>query len=354
MTINGRFLSQAITGVQRYAHEMLTALDGLLSAGAIERLPVTVLTPPGAIPVPDWVSLRVQPVGRSTGHMWEQMELPQHARGTLLFTPCGGAPILHRDHVITIHDAGPFTTPEAYQPGYRTYYKGLQRMLGRRARHVITVSDFSRRELIEHLKIPCSRITRTWLSGEHVLRYARKPDTLLKHGLSHSPYILAVGSSNPNKNLRRLAEAVEQITNRDVLLAIAGGSNAAIFGDAGIAATRVKQLGFVGDSELRTLYENAACFIFPSTYEGFGMPPLEALMLECPVVASRAASMPEVLGEAVTYCDPYSPADMAAQIDRVLAGDHPDRNAAREHASRYSWERCARETWDILLGAVRS
>jgi glycosyltransferase involved in cell wall biosynthesis len=115
----------------------------------------------------------------------------------------------------------------------------------------------------------------------------------------------------------------------------------------------VRELGFVQNSELRTLYENAACFVFPSIYEGFGLPALEALSLGCPIVAARSASLPEILGEAVVYCNPQSVDDIAAQISRVLQGQHPNRHTAIRHAAKFTWERCARETWKILLNALR-
>lgn len=354
ITINGRFLSQEITGVQRYAHEMLTALDVLLSTGAIEPLPVTVLTPPNATKLPHWSFLRVQAVGHLTGHLWEQMDLPVHAHGTLLFTPCGGAPVLHRDHVITIHDAGPFKTPDAYTSLYRNYYKILQRIMGQAALHIITVSKFARQELIQCLGIPEQKISHTWLSGEHILRQERDSSVLSRHSLSPRTYVFAVGSRNPNKNLRRLVDAAAHLQIPDIRMAIAGGSNAAIFGSGSVVVGPVQELGFVRDSELRTLYENAACFVYPSSYEGFGLPPLEALTLGCPVVASRAASLPEVLGDAVTYCDPCSPEHIAGQISRVLHGQHPSRDAALQHAAKFTWERCARETWGILLNTLRS
>src|SRR5579883_757362 len=196
ITINGRFLSQATTGVQRYALEMLTALDILLATGAVEPVPVTVLTPHNHTRLPLWSSLRIQTVGRFTGQLWEQVDLPIHARGTMLFTPCGGAPILHQEHVITIHDAGPFHTPEAYTAAYRIYYKNLQRILAKRVRHIITVSEFSRQELMRCLHVSESKISRTWLSGRHILRHTPDPTVLERNNLLPGRYILAVGSRN--------------------------------------------------------------------------------------------------------------------------------------------------------------
>ena len=352
--VNGRFLSQAITGVQRYAHEVLTALDKLLLESKIESAPVTVLAPPDARTLPAWSFLRIRQVGRFTGQLWEQLDLPIHARGSLLFTPCGGAPVVHKRHVITIHDAGPFSTPRAYTAAYRNYYKILERVLSNRAIHLITDSDFSMQELIRFLHIPQRKITSVWLSGEHILRQERDHAVLGKHGLSRGRYLLAVGFRNPNKNLDGLVRAFGLLRNAEVSLAIVGGSNHAIFAESLDFGDTVKQLGFVNDAELRTLYENAACFVFPSFYEGFGIPPLEALTLGTPVIVSRAASLPEIFGEWATYCDPHSPEDIAIQISNVLKHRYPDHERAMHYATGLTWERCARETWEILLKAMNS
>jgi len=352
ITVNGRFLSQSMTGVQRYAHELLNALDSLLSNGQIEPVPVTVVAPPDVESFPPWRRLRTRRAGRFTARLWEQLDLARLARGTLLFTPCGGAPLLHDRQVVTIHDAAPFTTPRAYSPVYRTYYKTLQRLLARRTSHLLTVSQFSKAELVRALRVPESKVSFFWLSGEHILR-AKSDDTLIERNhLAPGKYVLAVGSDNPNKNTRGLVEAFSHLQDLDLTLVIAGGANTAVFGKAGRIAGPVKLFGMVSDAELRSLYEHAACFVSPSFYEGFGLPPLEALTLGTPIVVSRAASLPEIFGDAAVYCDPHSPRDIADRIRDIFEGA-PNREAARSYASRFTWERCARETWAVLQNALR-
>jgi glycosyltransferase involved in cell wall biosynthesis len=352
IAVNGRFLSQPITGVQRYAHELLSALDRLLSAGEVEFVPVTVFTTHGTKALPQWSALNVRPIGRFSGQLWEQIDLAFHARGQLLFTPCGGAPIAQRDHVLTIHDAGTFSTPGSYTRLYRTYYNFLETILARSARHLVTISQFSRHELSRHLRVSEEKISVAPSAAEHVLRFGEDPSVLSRHGLRSGGYVLSVASGNPNKNLRGLIDAARFFESAGLCLAIAGGTNSAIFSDGAPPGRTVKKLGFVNDSELRTLYENAACFVLPSFYEGFGMPPLEALTLGCPVVVSRAASLPEVFGSAATYCDPYSSEDIARQVIRVAGGDHPSREDAAKHASTFTFEKSARIVWSILLDAL--
>lgn len=348
IVVNGRFLTQPITGVQRYAFELLRSLDRLLAENSLPRVEVTVLVPPGVTVLPEYSFFNVCEVGRLTGQLWEQFDLPRFCVHKLLFTPCGGAPVLHSRHVITIHDAGPFKTPAAYSTAYRVYYKALQKWLARSAR-ILTVSEFSRWELIEVLGLPEHRISRIYESGEHILRFNSAPDVLVKHGLSKGAYALAVSSANPNKNLINLVKASALLADAGIPLAIAGGNNKRIFSNTAYYSDSVRQLGVVSDADLRTLYQNAGCFIFPSLYEGFGLPPMEAMILGCPVVVSRAAALPEVFGAAATYCDPESPEDIAANIIHTMHGDNVNRDTARAYAATFTWERCARETWAVLL-----
>lgn len=351
--VNGRFLSQRITGVQRYAFEVMRSLDLLLSTKAVEPIPLTIAVPHDAAP-PTYSCIHVQKVGRLTGQMWEQTELPAFAADNLLFTPCGGAPILHKPHVITIHDAGPFSTPSAYARFYRNYYKLLQRYTSRTACHVLTVSEFSKRELIQALGIPEHKISVTYLSGEHILRQQADPTILPRHGLKRGAYALAVGSRNPNKNLVNVARAAQLLADSAIDIVVAGGGNSTIFRNLDSPSTSIKELGFVTDSELRSLYDNAGCFVFPSLYEGFGLPPLEALTAGCPIILSRCASLPEVFGKIASYCDPHSPSEIASQIRRVLLhGERPARNDCLDYASHFTWARCAVATWSKLLEMSR-
>lgn len=352
IAINGRFLSQPITGVQRYAFELLRALDRLLLGGMLEAIPVNVYVPPDTTNLPPFSVLNIRRVGHFTGQAWEQLDLSRCARGALLFTPCGGAPVMHKPHVVTIHDACAFATPNAFTRTYGVYYRNLFRFIARSAAHVITVSEFSRREIVKHLAIPESKITCTYLSGEHILRNTQDRGILEEHGLRENKFILAVGSKNPNKNLTGFAHACRLLPKGNIQVAIAGGTNPTIFGDVSLSSDTLIQLGFVNDSQLRSLYEHAAFFVFPSLYEGFGLPPLEAISLGCPVVVSNSASLPEIFGGAAVYCNPHSPEDIAKQALRVLDGDHPDREFLVAHASKFTWERCARDTWSILLNAL--
>jgi glycosyltransferase involved in cell wall biosynthesis len=269
------------------------------------------------------------------------------------------APLSKRDQVVTVHDAAVFANPRAFSLPFRVWYGVLLTGLGRVARAVITVSSFSEGELRRYCRIAEAKMRVTYPGKEHVSAVAADGEILWRHGLGRKPFVLAASSMSPNKNFRSVVRAVELLGDAaDFEVAIAGGANPKIFGrPEELLPGSVKYLGYVSDGELRALYENAACFVFPSFYEGFGLPPLEAMALGCPVVASYAASMPEVCGDAVLYCDPHDPADLAGQIRRLVGDEDLREDLSRrglERAERFSWDRCARETLAVIEEASRA
>ncbi len=362
IAINGRFFTQPLTGVQRYAREVVRCWDEMLGSGEIEapQAGVEILVPPGTVVDPQLRRMPVRAVGRGRGQVWEQAVLPWFCRGKLLFTPGGGAPLPHRDHVYTIHDTGVFSTPGAYSPRYGAWYRWHHRRAVRNPRlRLLTVSEFSKRELITQLGVDAGRVQVTPLGHEHALRTPADPSVLARLGLEPRTYILGVGSANANKNFAGLLAAFPRLRDLHAgtwKLVVAGGANSRIFGETGAPQEGVVRTGYLSEGELRALYENAACFVFPSVYEGFGLPPLEAMALGCPVACSNAASMPEVCGDAVAYFDPNSPEAMAQTVASLLLDPQlRERMIARGHARQqlFHWRETARATWAALLDAAR-
>jgi glycosyltransferase involved in cell wall biosynthesis len=344
--INGKFFCQRITGTQRYARELLAHFDRLLGSGDYQDILMEILVPPGAQAVPRYASLQVRTVGRSSGTVWEQLELPQYCRGQLLFTPSGGAPILHSRNIVTIHDAAVVAVPRGYSLPYRLWYGGVCRWMGRTAEHIFTVSEFSKSEIVKWYGAPPEKISVAYLGSEHFSRLPADTSALTKFGVT-GKYVLAVSSHNPNKNFLRVVEAVKHLNGSGLQLVIAGGQDSKVYGGSGRLPDGVRGLGYVTDAELKALYENAACFVFASLYEGFGLPPLEAMASGCKVVLSRVAALPEVFDGRAVFCDPYKPADIAEAIRRTIASPS-ESNQLRAFAGEFTWERCARATLDIL------
>jgi glycosyltransferase involved in cell wall biosynthesis len=350
--INGRFLAQPVTGVQRYAHELFRHVDLILQeTGPDVRL--ICLAPPESKNLPDWKRIEVRRVGVNIGNLWEQIDLPIAARGNFLFSPTNIGPILYSNQAVTLHDASIFAVPQAYTRTFRAKYALTFRSLVRIAKLILTDSVFSQRELSHYLGVPASRFKVIPLGGDHLNAIPADSSTLQRHGLAKHSYIFSVASQSSHKNFSSLLEAARQLEN-GLQFAAAGGSYGTVFQKsvAQSVPTNVRMLGYINDHELKALYENALAFIFPSTYEGFGLPVLEAMNCGCPVLCSKAASLPEVAGPAALYFDPMDVNEISdlivkLQSDPGLQGDLSRRG--REQAAGFSWMKTARETLAALL-----
>lgn len=345
--INGRFLSQRVTGVQRYAHEMILALDAALAAEGPAQgdLELTLLAPPGTRELP-LKRIGFESGGRVSGNVWEQTWLPWMSRDGLLlsFGPTG--PLLRRWQVVTMHDAIVYAVPEAFSWKFRAWYRVVLPVLARRAPCVVTVSEFSKRELARYLRVASERFRVVGGGWQHVARTRANAAVLERNGLVARRYLLAVSSLSAHKNFAVIARALSKLEDPKIDVVVAGAVDRAVFGRTDPTQLgKLKLVGHVDDEELRALYENAAAFIFPSRYEGFGLPPLEAMALGCPVIASNAAAIPEVCGSAALYFDPDDAETLALLMQRVL-GSSAERARLVElgnaQLTKHGWELSAR------------
>lgn len=347
MLINARFLTRQATGVDRFAIELLqaSASAGLLKgAGAVVPAEASLVTPAP-------VGLPVRHAGRHGGHRWEQFELPALAGDAPLVNLCNTAPLRHRRQVAVIHDAAAVANPQNYSFAFRQWYRVMLGSLMRHSRVIATVSRFSADELKHHFNAHHHGIEIIPEGGEHILRLPADPTVFERLDLRGRRYVLAVGSQSLNKNFAAVLNAMSLIDDPDIVLVAAGGGNTRIFTDSAVQHERLQRTGYVSDQQLRALYEGAACFVFPSFYEGFGLPPLEAMCCGCPVIVSDRASLPEVCADAALYCDPDDPATLAAQLRRVLGSrELTEELRARGHqrAAQLTWDRAAREFADLM------
>jgi glycosyltransferase involved in cell wall biosynthesis len=258
------------------------------------------------------------------------------------FGPTG--PLLVRNQVVTMHDAAVYRVAESYGRLFRAWYSCSMPLLARRIAHTMTVSEFSRRELHATLGLSPARCTVSGEGHEHALRVPADASILARHALEPGRYVLAVSSIAPHKNFGLLVDALRLLGDVDFQIVIAGTANARIFGDLAAHLDRIKLLGYVSDGELRALYEHAGLFVFPSRYEGFGLPPLEAMVHACPVLAARAGALPEVCGEGARYFSPDDPRELAALISELMLD--PDQRAAlvtrgNRELQRHRWSSAA-------------
>lgn len=341
--INGRFLGRRATGVERFGREMLLRIDAWAGEGLLNDLEIEILVPEHAsIPV-EFSHLKYSSVGKLKGQLWEQLELPFYARGGLLLNLCNLGPLLGAHQIVCMHDAATSALPLAFSWRFRKWYAMALPILGKRARRVVTISEFSAQELRRWYSVPEKKLTVVSEGGEHILRVMPEPlDMTLREGRF---YLLAVGSQAAHKNLKVVFEALRLIEDLPVDLILVGGANAGVFaGYESRASDRIIRAGYVSDGMLKSLYQSASAFLFPSLYEGFGIPPLEAMHCGCPVIASNAACMPEILDDAALFFDPHSAQGLASQI-RLLFGDAGLRRTliqrGHRRAGQYSWDRGA-------------
>ena len=333
--LNGRFTAQAMTGVQRFASEIWAALPSVWPPG----WPAPVLLKPG------------RRGGGVAGHLWEQAMLPGRSAGGVLVNLGNTGPLLAGRQLVVIHDAGVFATPEAYSAGFRLWYPRLQSLLIRGGARIATVSAFGRAELARQFRLPPDGIDVVSEGAEHILRAPADPGLLARHALVPGRFVLVVGSMAAHKNLRALGPAAAMLAARGMELVITGGFDAAVFQGGGALPRPARYIGRVGDDGLRALYENAACFLFPSRYEGFGLPAVEAMACGCPVVASHAEALRETCGDAALFCDPASPEAIAGTVAALL--DDPAqaawlRERGRRRAAGMTWPAAARRLVDSI------
>ena len=344
--INGRFFGQPTTGVQRYAREVVSALDGLLSAAGRAG---TVMAPHGG-EIPPMRAIAVRRAGPAGGHLWEQAILPSRWHGPLL-NLCNTAPVVRRRQVVCMHDANVFRMPESYGRSFRTLYRTLQPLLARRSARIATVSRDAARQLAAHLPVRAEDVAVLPNGHEHALRWNAAAASVFDARPQERPFVLLLGSRARHKNIGLVLGLAEALDGLGLDLLVAGGG-AGIFAAERLGdAPNLRWLGKVSDDDLALLFSRALCLAFPSFTEGFGLPILEAMALGCPVVSSDRASMPEVCGDAALMASPDDPAAWLAHVAALAASPalrDELRGRGRRQAARFSWAETARGYLDLL------
>ena len=356
--INGRFYGARVTGVQRFAREVSSRL--------YERGDV-VLFLPRSSPPPDNLPGHVPVVeGRLSGHLWEQLELPERASRAAVDVVLhlgGTGSARGARNVIVVYDLTPLTHPEWFTPAFRAWFRVAMGVSAQRAKALVTISEWSRSELTRVLRIDPARI-RVVSQGLEPFSGPASADSVervRRRWELPERFLLALGGRNPRKNIRFLAAVLERWAERfgcAPALIIVGEEYAWLHSRIDLPADGtldVRFLGHVEDDDLHALYTAASVFCFPSLAEGFGRPPLEAMACGTPAVVAGYGCAAEVLGDAA----PIVPLRADAWIDALRPIIEDDREhaewsaRARAHSSRYRWDAAIDDLIDVCRSTAR-
>ncbi|WP_080059047.1 glycosyltransferase family 4 protein [Spirosoma aerolatum] len=345
--INARFLTQPITGVQRFAIELSKALKAI-------DISIRFIAPRNVIHREVASLLEVETIGTYTGHLWEQIELPlllKQRRNHLLVNLCNTAPVILKNNIVVVHDISFMHHPEWYSKKFATTYQLFIPYIIKKSKQVLTVSNYSRQDISYTLDIPKSSIEVLYQQVAPIffdISNVRRPN---KYGR----YILGVSSIDPRKNFIGLVKAFRASGLTDTKLVIVGQQHkvfadsqlkSLIEGDESIIFT-----GYVDDVELVNLYHHAMLFAYPSYFEGFGIPPLEAMACGCPTLVSNTTSMPEVCGDASLYVDPYDIDSIRKGLVEIATNLRLQvelREKGYKQVLKYSWRQSAENLVRII------
>lgn len=347
--VNARFLTQKITGVQRFAIELSKQLKK-------QSIDVIFLTSHDVENQEVFDELNALKIGKFSGHFWEQFELPLYLKkhnSPLLLNLANTAPLFYKNKISVIHDIAFERYPQSFSLKFRCVYHFLIPRIISSSKRVATVSEFSKIELVNYYSINPDKISIVYNATSSFFRKS------VNDKLKDERYVLAVSSLNYQKNFHSLIKAFNKIEDSNLKLYLIGDINRN-FADQDLindieSNENVVFLGRVSDDELIQYYSSALVFVYPSLYEGFGIPPLEAQACGAPCLVSDVASLPEVCLDSALYCDPFSVEDITEKLNLVIF-DKELRNELIEkgfkNIKRFSWENSSSDLLKIVKAVI--
>ena len=311
--INGRFLSQEITGVQRYSHEVIKAIDRLIDENnnTISDLDFEILVPPNSINEKlklDFV--KVRQVGFLSGHIWEQFVLPFYARNNILFCPGNLSPVLShifwRKTVFTLHSLAYKYFSSAYSLAFKIFYNIVIPITLKKTKKILTVSNSEKDAIVKIYPFASEKIEVIPNGGISNDISPQEIKTSSEDYSDYKSYILFVGSLTKSKNPQLLIRALEELDSKELKIVFAGADNGTFSKlYLNIPAKIRNRIIFLGNvnktAKLISLYKNAEFLVMPTLYESSGLPPIEAMACGCPVLVSDIPSLVERCGDAAVY-----------------------------------------------------
>jgi glycosyltransferase involved in cell wall biosynthesis len=294
--------------------------------------------------------------------LWTQIALPldlysHKPRPDVFFTPTHYAPrFCPVPTAVSVMDLSYIHFPKLFRKKDLYQLKNWTAYSVKKAKRIFTISKATKDDIIAIYGVAEAKVVVTYPGIKMQKGSIKSRDFLQRKYAINGKYILFVGTLQPRKNISRLIEAFSMLGMKDITLVVAG-KRGWLFEDILSAPEkfgvngRVLFLDFVPDEDLPTLYANAACFVLPSLYEGFGLPVLEAMRYGCPTIISKVSSLPEVGGEAALYIDPNDAWDLKEKIERLLTDEKLREyliKKGKEQVKKFSWEKTTKETLAVL------
>jgi glycosyltransferase involved in cell wall biosynthesis len=305
--INARFLTQKITGVQRFAVEICRRLPE-----SIQGKPIIFVAPKGVLV--NTIEKKIQQFGRFKGQLWEQIDLPLYLKkqeNLLLINLVGIAPVFYKNKIMFLYDLAFKHHPEWFSFSFQKMYNLFIPISLKNSRTIITDSNYVKLDIVKTYNVAENKI--------HVIYAAQSSKFVNKNGVREK-IILTVSSIDPRKNLERIINAFNTLKS-DYKLVVIGQKNntfANIQLDKEIQNENIIFTGYLSDENLIDYYNKAELFIYGSLFEGFGIPPLEAQACGCACMVSKVTSLPEVYENSVEYFDPYSIESIATKMNEMI------------------------------------
>ena len=337
---NGLLFAQRQTGVMRYAKEILLVIDQICKKNEF-----VLVLPEYADKAPELQNIKVERYGNIKGNLWEQISFPRYLKihnltGVSFNNTC---PLCALDGIIVIHDIAYKLHPEFGTSLHgrlsRIYHRLIFSRVSKSKMKIVTVTQFSKYQLIDTYGIDPNRITVIGNAWQHIKQIKGNSNILLRNDLKDKGYYFTLGSMSIMKNTKWVYEVAKR--NPDSMFVLAGAKSKGT-GNSFEQLNNVIALGFVSDVEVKELLKHCRAFIYPSIYDGFGIPPLEALSQGAEVICSNAACLPEVYGNTVRYIDPYK---YDINIEDKMKEAVCDANFA---LGKYSWRKSGEEFYKLL------
>jgi glycosyltransferase involved in cell wall biosynthesis len=358
LVINGKFLGAKPTGVHRVAEQLIRQL-------AIRRRELAELFPnaPGIIAPANVrnnpeASFAIERGGLFRGQLWEQLDLPHLAGADLLLNLCNLGPMASTAAITMIHDAQVFISPDSYTWAFANWYRNVLPVLGRRHARILAVSEFSASQLARFGVAKPDHISVISNGADHLLANEARPEIIGRLQLDCRKFVVALANVQVHKNIGLLLKAFADPALAAIKLVLVGAAGRKQFEALGHSVPENAVFaGRVDDGELRALLEAALCVAFPSTTEGFGLPPLEGMTVGCPAVLAPCGALPEVGGEAAIFAAADDPGQWVRAIDKLATDSgfwEQYSRAGRKRSGLFTWERAGGKLLDVMRSVVAS